>query len=65
MANETITRYDMEQADADGEDMKMSTHPKGDYVTFDDHNDIVVALQDELTAVKGKVEQALVYLNEI
>lgn len=63
MANETITRYDMEQAD--GEDMKMSTHPKGDYVTYDDHADIVVALQDELTAVKRKVEQALGYLNEI
>lgn len=65
MANTDITRYDLMNDTDSTIPGTMDQHPKGDYVTYDDHNEIVTALQYELDRAKNTISAALDKLNDI
>lgn len=65
MANQNITRYDLEQAEQpDGAEARMVVHYRGDYVTWEVHEEIVDAMQTELDKAKKVIADALETLRE-
>jgi LPS O-antigen subunit length determinant protein (WzzB/FepE family) len=65
MANQNITRYDLEQAEEPDGDARMVVNQRGDYVAWDLHEEIVDELQNDLDAAKKVIAEAIEKLKEI